>query len=109
MRTFNFQTPDNLLSQLGTQIRATRLHQNVTQNELALRVGASLSSIRRIESTGQGTLTLLANVSIALNVSEGFSQIFRTPEPSSIAQLEAAHERLQRRRARSVSPDKNQP
>jgi transcriptional regulator with XRE-family HTH domain len=72
---------------LGTRIKALRLAQNLSQKQLADMAEASLSSIRRLESHGQGTLLLLANVAAALKATDGFDSLFTAPA-QSIADIE---------------------
>jgi len=61
--------------------------------------GASLSSIRRLEAGGQGTLILLARVAMALRTTQGLEGLFNEPL-QTIAQAEAAVQVAQRQRAR---------
>ena len=77
-----------------------RLAHNLSQSSLALMCGASLSSIRRLEATGQGTLELVVRAASALNATSGFEALF-APPMQSIAQAEAAARVATRRRARS--------
>ena len=84
---------------LGARIRRTRLAANLTQAQLAAMVGASLSSIRRLEASGQGTIDLLLRIAIALQASAPLAQLF-APPPPSIAQAEQLAALPTRQRAR---------
>jgi len=84
---------------LGGRIRALRLAHNLSQQELAGMAGASLSSIRRLEAGGQGTLILLARVAMALQATQGLRGLFNEPV-QTIAQAEAAVQVAKRQRAR---------
>lgn len=68
MRTFDLLTHQEICSELGQRCRRLRLQANLSQLELAERAGASLSSIRRLESRGQASLELLVRVSQALHL-----------------------------------------
>ena len=78
-----------------------RLAHNFSQSTLAQMCGASLSSIRRLEATGQGTLDLVVRTATALNTTAGFDALF-APPLQSIAQAEAAARVATRQRARSA-------
>ena len=62
----------------------------------------SLSSIKRLEATGQGTLLLLASVAVSLHATDGFETLFMQPV-QTIAQAEAAVKVVTRKRARKTS------
>lgn len=72
-------TPDELCATLGQRCRALRLARNLSQAELAAMTGSSLSSIRRLETHGQGTLLLLARMAEALRVSHQFESFLVLP------------------------------
>ncbi|HEY9106839.1 MAG TPA: helix-turn-helix domain-containing protein [Roseateles sp.] len=85
--------------QLGQRLRALRLLRNLSQDELAARAGSSLSSVRRLEAKGQGSLELMVRVAQALQSAEGLNSLFEMPALTSIAQAEAQAARPARRRA----------
>ena len=56
------------LEKIGKLIQESRLHQNLTQAELAEKIGTSQSAINRIESGKQNiTLEMLARISEELS------------------------------------------
>ncbi len=89
-------------AQLGQRLRAQRLARNFTQSELAARAGASLSSVRRLESQGQGTLELLVRVAQALHLADQLELLFKHSAVPSIAEAEAQAKSRQRARRRST-------
>jgi transcriptional regulator with XRE-family HTH domain len=99
MRTFAILPPQAVCAELGERIKQARLRGNLTQQQLAQMVGASLSSIRRMEGAGQGTLELLVRVAQALQVVTQLDGLF-VPAPASIAELERMAQTPARRRAR---------
>jgi transcriptional regulator with XRE-family HTH domain len=99
MRTFAILPPQTICVELGKRIKQCRLRGNLTQQQLAQMVGTSLSSIRRMEGAGQGTLELLVRVSQALQVVTQLDGLF-VPAPASIAELERMAQGPARRRAR---------
>lgn len=94
---FALQTPDAICLALGERVRLLRLARNLSQLELAGMCGTSLSSVRRLEAQGQGTLKLLVRVALALNAG-GLDDLLVMPT-QTIAQAQAAAG-PQRRRAR---------
>lgn len=79
MGTIDILTPDEICATLGQRCRTLRLARNLSQAELAAMTGSSLSSIRRLETLGQGTLLLLARVAEALRVSHQFERFLVVP------------------------------
>ena len=99
---FILQTPENMAKAIGSRIRMTRLARNLSQAELAAMTDVSLSSIKRLEATGQGTLQLLASVAVALHATDGLETLFVQPA-QTIAQAEAVANVFTRKRARKAS------
>jgi transcriptional regulator with XRE-family HTH domain len=99
MRTFAILPPQAICKEFGERIRQLRLRGNLTQQQLAQMTGASLSSIRRLEGAGQGTLELLVRVSQALQVITQLDGLF-VPPPPSIAEMERLAVQPVRQRAR---------
>jgi transcriptional regulator with XRE-family HTH domain len=99
MRTFAILPPQTVCAELGERIKHSRLRANLTQQQLAQMAGSSLSSIRRLEAAGQGTLELLVRVSQAMQVITQLDGLF-VPPPASIAELERMAQQPARKRAR---------
>ena len=93
------QSPEAICRTLGERVRALRLARNLSQQELAGMSGASLSTVRRLEATGQGSLQLLVQVAQALHAVQGLESLFTVPA-RSIAEAEAAAQVSLRQRAR---------
>ncbi len=98
MGTIDTLTPDELCRELGSRCRILRLAHNLSQAELAGMTASSLSSIRRFEAHGQGTLLLLARVAQALQVAWQFESFLVLPV-ISIADAERDAALATRRRA----------
>lgn len=89
---------------LGERVKALRLARNISQSELAGMTGSSLSSIRRLEASGQGSVELLVRTAQSLNATEGLEALLAQPA-DSIAQMEAqAQARKRARRVTKVRP-----
>lgn len=97
---FALLSPETACQRLGERVKALRLARNISQGELAGMTGSSLSSIRRLEASGQGSVELLVRAAQSLNASEGLDALLVQPA-HSIAQLEAQAQT--RKRARRVT------
>ncbi|MBS0465744.1 MAG: helix-turn-helix transcriptional regulator [Proteobacteria bacterium] len=95
----DFLPPEAICRTLGERVRLLRLARNLSQQELAGMSGVSLSTVRRLEASGQGGLQTLVQVAQALGAVDGLQGLFALPE-RSIAELEAAVQTVQRQRAR---------
>ena len=93
----------NTLAALGQHIAQERLKQNLTQLALATRAGVAYSTLRKIESTGQGGMAHYAAILLALGQLEqlSFSRI--------AAQPELKHPSRQRARAPKVATKRMPP
>lgn len=68
MKTSISVPPQALCVEFGKRLKQLRLAQNLRQQELADKTVGSLSSVRRLEPQGQGTLEFLVRVSQALHI-----------------------------------------
>ncbi len=59
-----------ILKQIGEKLKATRLKQNITQQSLADSSGVPLSTLRRIENTGSGSVESLLRLMRELGMLE---------------------------------------
>lgn len=98
MGTFELLTHEEICAELGQRSKRLRLQANLSQLELAQRSGASLSSIRRLESSGQATLELLVRVTQALHLVSQLENLLLLPV-LSIADAERVAAAKQRQRA----------
>lgn len=98
MGTLELLTPDELCHELGARCRALRLARNLSQAELAAMAGSSLSSLRRLEACGQGTVLLLVRVVQALQAGAQLESFLAQPV-ASIADIERSVAATRRQRA----------
>jgi len=91
-------TNEEVCREIGLRCKHLRLRANLSQLELAQRGGASLSSIRRLEASGQATLELLVRVTQALHLVSHLENLLVLPV-LSIAEAERAAAAKQRQRA----------
>ncbi len=82
-----------VLAALGQHVAQERLKQNLTQLELATRAGVAYSTLRKIESSGQGGMAHYADVLLALGQLEQL--------PFSAMTVQPEQQRPMRKRART--------
>ena len=92
-------------SELGTQIRALRLRQNIDQQALAERAGIALNSVKNLERGKGSTLRSLIQVLRVLNRADW---IHALAPPVSISPLQMLKTRKPRQRV-SRSPRHGRP
>ncbi len=100
MRTFNLLSSQSVCEQLGARIKLLRLSRNLSQLQLAEMTQSSLSSVRRLEAEGQGSLEFVVRIAQALQVVDQLNDWF-VQSTLSIADAERAQAVTQRQRARS--------
>lgn len=66
-------TTDELVAELGEQLRAQRLRANLTLDDVAKKTGMSINAVRRLESGAGSTLASFVSVVKALNREAWFS------------------------------------
>jgi transcriptional regulator with XRE-family HTH domain len=84
---FSLATEQEIRRELAQRLRTQRLLRALPQEELALRAGVSLSSIKRLEKSGAAAFDTLVKVALALGLAEDFAALF-VPRVLSIAQME---------------------
>lgn len=97
MLDFELSTHDEVCSALGSRLRAQRLQQLLTQDELARRAGVSLGTVRKLESSGLSSTASAVRIAMSLGLADQLQTLFQ-PQVWSIAQMERA-ELAQRQRA----------
>ena len=100
MRTFIISSSTAICREIGQRCKVLRLMRNLTQKQLADMTGASLSSVRRFEVGGQGSLDMLIKITQALQVVQQLEPLFVQQE-TSISDIEKQQVATQRRRARA--------
>ena len=99
MRTFNLLSSQSICTELGERARRLRLVKNLSQAQLAQMTQTSLSSVRRLEAQGQGSLEFLVRIMQALQAVNQLEGLFVEPA-QSIAQAERDQSLALRQRAR---------
>jgi transcriptional regulator with XRE-family HTH domain len=106
MVNIQLATPDELVRELGSRLRAQRLASRITQQELALRAGVALGAIKKLEADGHTTLQTFVRVVQALSLTSDLENVLVLKPHISIAEMEraAAAPRQRARRPAGMAP-----
>ena len=87
----------DLLQEAGKRIRQERLNQNLTQEDLAVKAGISVPTVRNLESESPNPpLRVVLLVLRALGVGDRFDLMFPEPTPSPVRAARQRRETRQR-------------
>lgn len=89
MISLSLLTPFEYLAQIAQKAKAKRLAINMSQQNLAIRSGVSLGSIKRFESTGKISLESLLKLALVLESLEGFDSLFAKTPLTSLPSIDA--------------------
>ncbi|MBQ2593048.1 MAG: helix-turn-helix transcriptional regulator [Candidatus Riflebacteria bacterium] len=96
--SYLLRTPKDIILETAKRIKSLRLEQNITQDELASRIGVSTGTIKRFEKTGEIQFHALAKIALVLGRLDDFDELFKISDtPISLYNLK---EPKQRQRAR---------
>lgn len=85
---FSFQqTPNEIMSNIATRIRAIRKRRKISQKKLSEKSGVSFGSVKRFETTGEISLFSLVKIAIALDIAEELETLFAEVPFLSIEEL----------------------
>lgn len=94
-------TPHEVASVLAKFIRTVRLNQNMPLAELSQRVGASRTTLTKLEQYGEGSINTMIKVFAALGVLDTFTRLLvPTESPLSLAELKKMSSKHARQRGR---------
>ena len=83
-RKFDVLSPPDIARNLGCDLKARRLAMNITQQALADRAGVSVSTLKRLETSGACSLLDVVSVAWSLDLREAFLGLVPLPPPTSI-------------------------
>ena len=72
--------PQDVMLACAARTRELRLGQNVTQKELAGRVGVAEGTVKRFEKTGEAQFRTVLGIALALGHLEDFTGLFKAPD-----------------------------
>lgn len=80
-------SPSAILKGIAERVRDKRLERNLTQKVFAKRAGVGYDAYRKFENTGEITFRNLVLCAIALDDTEGFTELFTKKSYQSIDEL----------------------
>lgn len=80
-------TPEDVSVSIAGRIRHLRLLRKWKQSTLAERAGVSVSSLRRFERTGKGSIDLLLRLAFTLDQLDEFLNILMEEVPATLSEL----------------------
>ena len=90
--------PQDVMRECAKRARELRIQQNITQKELATRVGVAEGTIKRFEREGEIQFRTLLGIALVLGHLNDFADVFKTSDvPASLYHPEP---KLPRQRAR---------
>ena len=77
--------PQDVMRECAKRVRELRIRQNITQKELAERVGVAEGTIKRFEKTGEAQFRTVLTIALVLRRLEDFIDLFKIPDvPASL-------------------------
>ena len=96
---FNLISPFDVMRSIGQRAKALRLEQNITQQELADRVGIAIGTVKRFEKCGEIQFNHLLRIALVLGRLEEFFNIFAPADvPASLYELKTPKPRQRARK-----------
>lgn len=96
-----FSTYEEICKELGARLKAQRLAQMLTQEELAARAGVSMGTVKNIENKGQSSIESVVRLGMALGLADHFQELFSL-QVKSIAQMDQLEQSKRIRAPRRV-------
>lgn len=101
---FALLRPFELAEELGRRLQQQRLRQNISQAELARRIGVSVPTISNLENGKNATMDTFLNVVLALGLANELETLF-AQTPLTSAELRRLHQQGKRQRASRKTDD----
>lgn len=99
MTDIDLIAPSDVMQRTAQRAKALRLEQNITQQELADKVGIAVGTVKRFEKTGEVQFNHLLRIALVLGKLEDFSNIFAVNDvPISLYNLKAEKVRQRARK-----------
>ena len=92
--------PVAISKRISKQFKMKRLEANITQQELALKSGVSLGSIKRFETKAEISLKNLLMIALVVGSTDEFLQLFTRKDYKSIEDVISSGKVKNRKRAR---------
>ena len=99
MTDIDLIAPPDVMQRMAQRAKALRLAQNITQQELADKVGIAVGTVKRFEKSGEIQFNHLLRIALVLGRLEDFSSIFAVDDaPASLYDLKAEKVRQRARK-----------
>ena len=99
MTVIDLTTPTDVMLQTAQRAKALRLEQNITQQELADKVGIAVGTVKRFEKTGEVQFNHLLRIALVLGKLDDFNNIFAVDDvPTSLYDFKAGKVRQRARK-----------
>ena len=96
---FNLKSPVDVMLSIAQRAKALRLEQNITQQELADKVGIAIGTVKRFEKSGEIQFNHLLRLALVLGHLEEFVNIFEPADvPDSLYELKDTKPRQRARK-----------
>ena len=90
--------PQDVMHTCAARVRELRIRQNITQKELAERVGVAEGTIKRFEHTGEVQFRTLLGIALVLGRLDDFADVFKISDvPKSLYHPEPEPKRPRQR------------
>lgn len=96
-----FSTYEEVCKELGVRLKAQRLAQMFTQEELAARAGLSIGTVKNIENRGQSSIESVVRLGLELGLADHFQELFNL-QVKSIAQRDQVEQSKRIRAPRRI-------
>ena len=84
--SITLKTVREMQAEIASRFKARRLAMNLTQEELAVRSGVTLGSLKRFERLGLIALDSLLNLALVLDCLDDFDKLAAESQPAPAAQ-----------------------
>ncbi len=92
-------SPKDVILSLAQKVKKLRLEQNITQSELASRIGVSTGTIKRFEKSGEIQLLAFAKIALVVDRLDDLKEIFAiSDKPSSLYNIQETKPRQRARK-----------
>ena len=101
---FSLATPKEIEAEFAQRIRLARVSRNMTQRDLAERVGVSVGTIRNLERSGDCAFSTIIKVALALRLEQGLDDLFKVGVQSieELIDMERAKRSVRKRATRRL-------
>jgi putative transcriptional regulator len=99
----------DILLMLGDRMARKRLDRNWTQAEVSLRSGVPLGTLRKLESTGKGSMEAYICILRVLGALDALDQFISRPAVSPVEMAKLRRNKQRQRASRPTSSVRNKP